>query len=92
MVSVVDQEHGAAIEAVPLESIDDFSQRVDLGEQNGDLVDQKTFAVVQKRGQNGSEIIRLDLPPTVLVLGHVILGHVVPNLLKITPRMCGGER
>lgn len=49
-VPIVDQQHGATVEAESFESVDDFGQRVDLGEQNWDLVDEETFAIVQERG------------------------------------------
>jgi hypothetical protein len=90
IISIVDQKHRTAVEAIPFEAIDDFGQRVDLGEQDWDLMDQKALAVVQERCQNRSELVRLDLPPVVLVLSHVRSGRVVPNLMRKTPRMRSG--
>jgi hypothetical protein len=48
LVPIVDQQHRATIETISLEAIDDFGQRVDLGEQNRDLMNQETLAVVQE--------------------------------------------
>ena len=38
-ISVVSQQHRATIETEPFELIDDFGQRINLGEQDWDLMD-----------------------------------------------------
>ena len=83
-VAVVDHEEAAAVEAIALQSIDDPRQRVELAQDDRDLIDEKALAIVEKGRHDTWEVFRADLASLVFVLGHIGLSDVVPYLNNAT--------
>lgn len=70
-VAVVDHEQAAAVEPVALESIDDARERIELAEDDGDLVGEEPLAVVQEGREDAREVFGADFAPFVFVLSDV---------------------
>ena len=82
LVSVVKEEETATIKAITLEAINDVSKSVELVQDDGNMIDEDMFAVIEKFRESSGEVVAADSAASVFVLSLVCLRDAIPDLRR----------